>query len=1504
MFKIKVKPKRERSTESDGNLSMYHRAKVDLAKVQLYMEEQIDHFSKVSDYDVNNYLDSIKTFSELGQSILGFRWSTSFHVGDQVVKGSKENRARLLELCLVATIKIIKDKIETQKREDEGAYVAFSACLHFVAEVAALVTTVLFFLDSKTWQGWLFVSVSIAARFFQMVTVIFLQNASKLNIFEAAIGCLSISDAYRVLKEKKDYSQKTEVGMSYAIAGPLRKMGTVIIQFIPQSIMNIHIIINMVETNQDIGAVIWVQLIAIASSILAFAMSLSLFNSKQMTSYATRNIYKSISGYIPKDKGDQRVINTASTLWYLMHSIVVHIAVGTLTSRAPLSVSISIIGGFIFVVNLLRAIINRGELRFYRRMKPTILNNFLSIFGSALLYGVGTAFLPLSMNRFHSGLGPTIYGFVWIFSFGTSIAVVFYFVKNISLLGIFGVFCCLYIGALTVFFAYCRDGTWKTFIFSKTNWKGVLRDELWKDVNYGSAYWNQDLLLDNEDAHYAGLVAQYLTSDLPWDKLRFWLLAKKQKFLYEPPVWFTESWLLLIPKAIQDEIWNADEMAILIDTINTIREGHTSNILAPSWITDVTTKRFSKSKDKLPKQQRTTSRSSNNLGSVLEVNEQISPAWITRKTPEQLRRTLSCGLHNDNDRKLESLALLVPVEKYSGEHKLRDLEVPLFLQNFIKQASLLPGYKMNDLIESAVKQDFAKAVIEEEEESFAVLVIAALLKHFRKEKEQNKNLSQVEKTVIAAFLEIADEVTDIVLTIIYLNEADTLQWAGILMIVFIVTRRIMGTGLSFFLGEPLICLIESFVGIKCISDSYRLLKRGAHYHQGSLPLISSRMFDIGAGILFESFPQMVLQLAIVFQEMKGGDVESGVLFAQIASVVASCLSLGMSVGYISVVQVKSMKNKHPSACACFKKREGGPVLKLRKQALGLKKDEDDGKAFNRALTSTTSRFRRSSIETEFMKDSARKRCKHFVLGMGPVAIVNGLIIDWIWDAAHTGGLSHRKKWFIKKREALRASQRKAHIAKVEMDLKLSQQQIETAEKFAEKSKNDVLASWQISNATEVQLGELLGKGQFGSVYACEYKGRLLAAKCMTNVSEDNLKLFRDEAILMAQLQHPSIVRMVACCLKPPRIMVLMEYAGNGTLCDLLYHKDAFWGGLLCKSLIEVISGLRFLHERPQPIIHRDLKSVNILVTETYTTKLADFGNSTIQVEREAMTLVGTPYYIAPEVIRGETYTTSADMFSFAILTLECCFYLAFVSNGCKDLYKALSNKKITRVLMSQEKAKIIRTCWSHDPQKRFTASQVFEQLDKLNKDISKQKRMYNKLSMKYAKADQESFNQMSIMMARPTEHWDVVEDFLDDERKGGPKEKDFVEAGRKGIAAVTPLSTSTRVTSIPEEESFKEESFPISTPVTPLVEEPNGDEVTYNSQYAKKMGSDTTQNFAISSQQRDSSSSHLKVAYKLETLSDPKYDRIGRLTCYFPPGVGIRDLIYMLPFYNRAGGTA
>eukprot|EP00948_MAST-09A_sp_MAST-9A-sp1_P000976 g976.t1 len=194
-------------------------------------------------------------------------------------------------------------------------------------------------------------------------------------------------------------------------------------------------------------------------------------------------------------------------------------------------------------------------------------------------------------------------------------------------------------------------------------------------------------------------------------------------------------------------------------------------------------------------------------------------------------------------------------------------------------------------------------------------------------------------------------------------------------------------------------------------------------------------------------------------------------------------------------------------------------------------------------------------------------------------------------------------------------------------------------------------------AVDINHTNLLGSGTYGDVYECNLDGQNCAVKILRHpITLVNAKQFITECQQMADLQHPNLLRMMRCCFTENVFFLVTEIAKNGTLqsCILSDRMNLTLNNQIINMLIGTLSGIHFLHSRANPILHRDIKPDNILVRENFTTVLSDFGEAKKLVEENKLsTLVGTPMFVAPEIIREEESTTKSDIFSFAMVTLVC-----------------------------------------------------------------------------------------------------------------------------------------------------------------------------------------------------------------------------------------------------------
>ena len=258
---------------------------------------------------------------------------------------------------------------------------------------------------------------------------------------------------------------------------------------------------------------------------------------------------------------------------------------------------------------------------------------------------------------------------------------------------------------------------------------------------------------------------------------------------------------------------------------------------------------------------------------------------------------------------------------------------------------------------------------------------------------------------------------------------------------------------------------------------------------------------------------------------------------------------------------------------------------------------------------------------------------------------------------------------------------------------------------------------------DVKLLECIGKGTFGEVYRAQWRGAIIALKKLplAKLKDGALEDFQKEIALMKGLRHPNILQYLGGCLTPPDIFIVIEYMSRGSLYSILHNPELqlTWG-LVVHVLTEASHGCLYLHTLPSPIIHRDLKSHNLLVDESWRVKVADFGLSTHLDQHGTMTACGTPSWTAPEVIRHARYTEKADVYSFGIVMWEC------VTRS--DPYAGLPPFKVIYAVGHQgmrpavpqyvpaSYATIMKKCWSEDPVARPSFGDLVERLEGIKRD--------------------------------------------------------------------------------------------------------------------------------------------------------------------------------------------
>lgn len=270
---------------------------------------------------------------------------------------------------------------------------------------------------------------------------------------------------------------------------------------------------------------------------------------------------------------------------------------------------------------------------------------------------------------------------------------------------------------------------------------------------------------------------------------------------------------------------------------------------------------------------------------------------------------------------------------------------------------------------------------------------------------------------------------------------------------------------------------------------------------------------------------------------------------------------------------------------------------------------------------------------------------------------------------------------------------------------------------------------------DVEAIKLLSRGGFGEVWLGLYMNENVAIKRLLSDKKtmDDALAFASEIRIMARLEHPKIVRFIGVSwTNYLTIQAVTEFMDCGDLKSLLDSNRASsltWANLKCQISIDIADALVYLHTLNPKLIHRDLKSRNVLIDAQTGAKLSDFGISRDRTIEETMTAgVGTARWIAPEVVLGGHYTEAADIYSFGVVLseLDTCkapFHDATNTNGAKmqdvTILQLVSAGKLQPSFTDScppSILKLARACMEFDPARRPNAIHISYELRKIMKD--------------------------------------------------------------------------------------------------------------------------------------------------------------------------------------------
>ncbi|CAA0835858.1 Wall-associated receptor kinase 5 [Striga hermonthica] len=309
---------------------------------------------------------------------------------------------------------------------------------------------------------------------------------------------------------------------------------------------------------------------------------------------------------------------------------------------------------------------------------------------------------------------------------------------------------------------------------------------------------------------------------------------------------------------------------------------------------------------------------------------------------------------------------------------------------------------------------------------------------------------------------------------------------------------------------------------------------------------------------------------------------------------------------------------------------------------------------------------------------------------------------------------------------------------------LLQQQLNSDEHTTKSTK--IFTADELEKATKNYSNErVLGRGGYGTVYKGILTGQqIVAIKKSRVMDKAQIEQFINEVVILTQVNHRNVVKLLGCCLETEVPLLVYEYVSNGTLFDHIDKSGNMpwfsWDNRL-RIAAEAAGALAYLHSSAaKPVIHRDVKSPNILLDEYYTAKISDFGASRLVPidQAQVSTLVqGTLGYLDPEYFHTSQLTEKSDVYSFGVVLAELmtgrkpldstknddekCLSTFFVTSLKEDrLFQIVDPRVLREGSLEQIKAAgdLVRSCLRLQGDDRPTMKEVVMKLEGLRK-ISK-----------------------------------------------------------------------------------------------------------------------------------------------------------------------------------------
>ncbi|CAA2962981.1 serine threonine- kinase EDR1 [Olea europaea subsp. europaea] len=250
---------------------------------------------------------------------------------------------------------------------------------------------------------------------------------------------------------------------------------------------------------------------------------------------------------------------------------------------------------------------------------------------------------------------------------------------------------------------------------------------------------------------------------------------------------------------------------------------------------------------------------------------------------------------------------------------------------------------------------------------------------------------------------------------------------------------------------------------------------------------------------------------------------------------------------------------------------------------------------------------------------------------------------------------------------------------------------------------------------DLVIGERIGLGSYGEVYHADWNGIEVAVKKFLDQDFSGAALdeFKREVLIMRNLRHPNVVLFMGAVTRPPNLSIVTEFLPRGSLYRIIHRPHCqIDEKRRIKMALDVAKGMNCLHTSKPTIVHRDLKSPNLLVDKNWNVKVGDFGLSRLKHNTflSSKSTGGTPEWMAPEVLRNELSNEKCDVYSFGVILWELAtLKLPWSGMNPMQVVGAVGFQN-RRLDIPKEVdplvARIIWECWQTDPSLRPSFAQL------------------------------------------------------------------------------------------------------------------------------------------------------------------------------------------------------